>query len=82
LVVRYHRRRGQVALAEFFCSVEEGVQKREVLRGYSDFRREGNFPESKLSDVCSSGIRNMQSPSGNQCFCSGGILFMQSTKWV
>jgi hypothetical protein len=33
--------------------------------GCSEFSREGNFLESKLSG-----------------FCSGGIIFMQSTMWV
>jgi hypothetical protein len=33
------------------------VFRRELLRRYSDFRREGNFPESKLSGFCSGGIR-------------------------
>jgi hypothetical protein len=34
------------------------VFRRELLRQYSDFCREGNFPESKLSGFCSGGIRN------------------------
>jgi hypothetical protein len=34
---------------------------RELLQRYSELRREGNFPGSKLSGFCSSGIRNMQS---------------------
>jgi hypothetical protein len=41
------------------------VLQRELLRRYSDFRREGNFPESKLSGFCSGGIRNTQS---TMCF--------------
>jgi hypothetical protein len=40
----------------------------ELLRWYSDFRREGNFAESKLSGFCSGGIRNTQSTSGNHFF--------------
>jgi hypothetical protein len=79
--VRDRRRRGEVAPAEFYCSLEDGV-RRELLRRYSDFRREGNFPESKLSGVCSGSIRNTHSTSGNRFFCSGGILFTQSTMWV
>jgi hypothetical protein len=33
------------------------VFRRELLWRYGDFRRERNFPESKLSGVCSGGIR-------------------------
>jgi hypothetical protein len=55
---------------------------RELLRWYSEFRREGNFPERKLSGFRSGGIRNMQSTSGNRFFCSCVILFTQSTMWV
>jgi hypothetical protein len=53
--------------AEFYCSLEEGVRG-ELLRRYSDFHREGNFPESKLSGFCSGGIRNTQSTSKNVFF--------------
>jgi hypothetical protein len=55
---------------------------RELLRQYSDFRREGNFPESKLSSFCSGGIRNTHEHLSKPFFCSGGILFTQNTKWV
>jgi hypothetical protein len=41
---------------------------RELLQRYSEFRREGNFPESKLSGFCSGGIQNTQSTSGNRFF--------------
>jgi hypothetical protein len=58
------------------------VFRRELLRLYLEFCREGTFPESKLSGFCSCGIQNTQSTSGNRFFCSGGILFTQSTMWV
>jgi hypothetical protein len=32
--------------------------RRELLQRYSELRREGNFPGSKLSGFCSGGIRN------------------------
>jgi hypothetical protein len=35
--------------------------RRELLRRYSEIRREGNFPGSKLSGFCSGGIRNTHS---------------------
>jgi hypothetical protein len=37
------------------------VFRGEMLRQYTDFRREGNFPESKLSGFCSGDTQNMQS---------------------
>jgi hypothetical protein len=39
---------------------------RELLRRHSEFRREGNFAERKLSGFCSGGFRNTQSTSGNR----------------
>jgi hypothetical protein len=72
-------RRG--CFAEFYCSLEEGFLG-QLLQRYSDFRREGNFQESKLSGFWSGGIQNMQSTSENYFFCSGSILFTQSTTCV
>jgi hypothetical protein len=39
-----------------------------IVWRYLDFRREGNFSESKLSGLCSGSIRNMQSTLGNRFF--------------
>jgi hypothetical protein len=90
VVVRDRRRRGEVALVDSAtnCGSSCGVLmlvgggcSRESCSG-SEFRREGNFPESKLSDFCSGSIGNMHSTSANRFSCSGGILFTQSTLWV
>jgi hypothetical protein len=67
MVVRDHRRRGEVAPAEFYCSLEEGVPGRTALAVFG-FPQRGNFPEGKLSGFCSGGIRNMQSTSGHRFF--------------
>jgi hypothetical protein len=46
-------------------SAEKGISRgancQVLLRRYSEPRREGNFPGSKLSGFCSGGIRNTQS---------------------
>jgi hypothetical protein len=43
--------------------------RRELLR------REGNFPECKLSGFCSGGIRNTQSISGNRFYVAPAVFY-------
>jgi hypothetical protein len=45
-------------------------------------RRRGEFSESKVFGVCSGGIRKYPEHLRKPFFCSGGILFTQSTTWV
>jgi hypothetical protein len=59
---------GERLLRRSSTALWRGVFRRELLRLYSDFRRDRNFPESKLSSVCSGGIRNKQNTSGNFFF--------------
>jgi hypothetical protein len=53
MVVRYRRRRGEVVLADLYCSLEEGVLGRTA---------------PALSDFCSGGFQNTQSTQGNRFF--------------
>jgi hypothetical protein len=76
VVVRDHRRRGEVAPAEFYCYLEERVPR------YSEFRREGNFLESIRPGFAPAVFKIHRAPSSNRLFCSGGIIFTQSTTWV
>jgi hypothetical protein len=80
--VRDRRRRGEVAPAEFYCSLEEGVPER-VAPAVFGFPQRREFPgEQTVCGVCYGSIRNTHSTSGNLFFCSDGILLMQNTLWV
>jgi hypothetical protein len=81
VVVRDRRRRGEVAPAEFYCYLEEGVLGRATPAVFGVPQR-GKFPRGQTAWFCSGDFQITQSISGNHFFCSGGILFMQSTTWV
>jgi hypothetical protein len=77
-MVRDGRRRGEVALMEFNCSLEEGVLDR-VAPAVITFLQRREFPE-KQTVWCflwrySKYGEHLRKP----VFCSGGILFTQST---
>jgi hypothetical protein len=81
VVVRDHRRRGEVAPAEFYCSLEEGVPERVAPAVYG-FPQRREFPGVQtvwcLLRQYSKYAERLRKPF----FCSGSILFTQSTSWV
>jgi hypothetical protein len=81
VVVRDCSRKGEVAPAGFYCYLEEGVPGKAAPAVFRVPQR-GEFPREQMAWFCSGNIWNKQSTLGNQFFCSGGILFMQSTTWV
>jgi hypothetical protein len=81
MVVRDCRRRGELAPVEFYCYLEEGVPGRAAPVVFRVLQRR-KFPGELPAWFCSSGIQKTQNTLGNWFFCSGGILFTQSTTWV
>jgi hypothetical protein len=81
MVVRDRRRRGEVAPAEFYCSLEEGVPGRTAPSVFI-FPQRGEFPREQtgwfLLRQYSKYAEHLRKPF----FYSGGILFTQSTMWV
>jgi hypothetical protein len=81
MVVRDRRRRGEVAPAEFYCSLEEGVPER-VAPAIFGFPQRREFPGEQtvwfLVRRYSKYAEHLRKPF----FCSSSILFTQSTTWV
>jgi hypothetical protein len=73
------RRRGEVAPAEFYCSLEEGVPERVSLAVFG-FPQRSDFPESKLSGVCYGGSRNTESTSGNLFFAQAVFYSLRALR--
>jgi hypothetical protein len=73
---------GEVALAEFYCSLEEGVPER-VAPAVFGFQQRREFPGEQtvwcLLRRYSKYAEHLRKP---YFFGSGGILFTQSTTWV
>jgi hypothetical protein len=82
VVVRDRRRRGEVAPAEFYCFFEEGVPGRTSLVVFG-FPQRGEFPrEQTVWFLLRQYSKYAEHIRKLVFFCSGGILFMQSTMWV
>jgi hypothetical protein len=81
MVVRDRRRRGEVAPAEFYCSLEEGVLGRTDLVVFG-FPQRGEFPGEQTVWFLFRRYSKYKEHLRKPFLCSGGILFMQSNTWV
>jgi hypothetical protein len=80
-VVRKRRRRGEVAPAEFYCSLKEGVPGRTAPAVFG-FPQRGGFPGEQTVWFLLRRYSKYAEHPRKAFFCSGGILFTQSTTWV
>jgi hypothetical protein len=81
VVVRDRRRRGVVTPAEFYCSLEEGVPER-VAPAVIEFPQRKEFPGEKTVWCLLRRYSKYAEYLRKLFFCSGSIIFTQSTKWV
>jgi hypothetical protein len=82
VVVRDCRRRGEVAPAEFYCSLEENVPGRTAPAIFR-FPLRGEIPREHNCLVFAPAVFEIRrAPQETGFFCSRGILFTQSTTWV
>jgi hypothetical protein len=81
VVVRDRRRRGEVAPAEFYCSLENSVPERVAL-AVSGFPQRRDFPGEQTVWFLLWRYSKYAEHLRNPDFCSSSILFTQSTTWV
>jgi hypothetical protein len=81
VVVRDRRRRGEVAPAEFYCSLEKGVLKR-VAPAVFGLPQRREFPGEQTVWFLFRRYSKYAEHLRKTFFCSSGILFTQSTTWV
>jgi hypothetical protein len=68
--------------AEFYCSLEEGVPERVALAVFGFPQRREFSGEQTVWCLLRQYSKILRAPQETVFFCSGGILFMQSTTWV
>jgi hypothetical protein len=82
VVVKDCRRRGEVAQAEFYCSLEEGVPERVALAVFG-FPQRREFPgeQTVWFLLRRGGIQKTQSTSGNRFFAPHhvGVLLCEKS---
>jgi hypothetical protein len=80
MVVRDRRRKGEVAPAEFYCSLEEGipVPGRSALEVFG-FPQRGKFPGKQTVWFLLRPYSKNEEHLRKSFFCSGGILFRQKS---
>jgi hypothetical protein len=81
VVVRYHRRRGEVASEEFYCSFEKGNPGRTAPELFG-FTQRGEFPEKQIVWFFLWQYSKYAEHFRTPVISPSGILFTQSTMWV
>jgi hypothetical protein len=80
-VVRHHKRRGEVALAKFYCSLEESFLEKVALL-VCGFLQRRKFPREQTVWCLLRRYWKYTEHLRKPVFCSGGILFTLRTTWV